>query len=181
MTEQDPDAEILANAGRGDVAAFRTLVARKLSRVHALASRMLSDPAQADDVAQETFLRVWRHASSWTPGQAKFDTWLHRVVLNLCTDRLRKRREQPMADLPEQPDPAPAADTILERDETVRRVRAAIAKLPVRQGEAIMLQTYQELTNIETAAVMGISVDALESLLSRGRRALRAMLQEDAP
>lgn len=180
MKCQDPDAELLALAGRGDAGAFRQLVSRKLPRIHALAARMLSDPAQADDVAQDAFLRVWRQAPNWTPGQAKFDTWLHRVVLNLYTDRLRRRRELPMADPPEQLDPAPAADIALQRDETIRRVRTAIAKLPTRQGEAIMLQTYQDLSNIDTAAIMGISVEALESLLARGRRTLRDLLRDDA-
>ncbi len=175
---EDPDADILARVGRGEEAAFRTLVARKLPRIHALARRVLGDGEQADDVAQDTFLRVWRLARDWRPGEARFDSWLHRVVLNLCYDRLRKRRETPVAETPEQVDPAPGADQRLQGDDASRRVQAAIARLPARQREAIMLQTYQELTNIETAAVMGISVEALESLLSRARRALRSMLAE---
>ncbi len=178
---EDPDAEVLARVGQGEEAAFRLLISRKLSRVHGLAVRLLGDRGQADEVAQEAFLRVWRQAPDWRAGQARFDTWLHRVVLNLCHDRRRRWREQPAAELPEQVDPAPAADQQLDRDDTVRRVRAALGKLPPRQREAIVLQTYQELSNIETAAAMGISVEALESLLSRGRRALRTMLAEAAP
>ena len=173
----DPDAELLARIGRGEEAAFRLLIARKLSRVHGLATRLLRDPGEADDVAQDAFLRVWRQAAGWRTGEARFDTWLHRVVLNLCTDRLRQRREATVDVLPEQVDPAPPADHGILRDETARTVQDAIAQLPARQKEALVLHTYQDLSNIEIAQVMGISIEALESLLSRARRALRSMLE----
>ncbi len=127
-------------------------------------------------MTQDAFLRSWRQARDWRPGQAQFDTWLHRVVLNLCYDRLRKRREILAADPPEQVDPSLPVDQRLERDEAVQRVQAALAKLPPRQREAIMLHTYQELSNIETARVLDVSVEALESLLSRARRTLRSLL-----
>ena len=177
----DPDAELVARVGQGDTTAFRALADRKLARIHALALRRLDDRAAADDVVQEAFLRIWRHAGRWRADQARFDTWLHRVVLNLCTDRLRQRREIPMPETPEQIDPAPSAAAGLERDETGRRVRDAVATLPPRQREAILLHTYQELSNIEAARAMDLSVDALESLLSRARRALRAALMETDP
>ena len=174
---RDPDAELLARIGGGEEAAFRLLVARKLPRIHGLAARLLRDPGEADDVAQDAFLRVWRQAASWRSGEARFDTWLHRVVLNLCTDRLRRRREATVDVLPEQVDPALPADHGLLRDETARTVQDAIARLPVRQKEALVLHAYQDLSNIEIAGIMGISVEALESLLSRARRALRGMLE----
>ena len=177
----DPDTELLARVGRGEEAAFRALVAQKLPRVHALALRLLGSAGEADDIAQDAFLRAWRQARDWRPGAARFDTWLHRVVLNLCYDRLRRRREVPVAEPPEQADPAPSVDHRMERDETVQRVQAALAKLPPRQREAIMLHTYQELSNIETAQVLNISVEALESLLSRARRTLRCLLQDVEP
>ena len=156
---------------------MRALVAAKLPRIHALALRQLGRDAEADDVAQEAFLRAWRQARSWRPGQARFDTWLHRVVLNLCTDRLRKRREILVPEPPEQADPAPTADCRMEREETTQRVQAALARLPPRQKDAIMLQTYQDLSNIETARILDVSVEALESLLSRARRRLRSLLE----
>ena len=178
---EDPDAELLARVGRGDEPAFRALVSRKLGRIHGLAQRLLGDRGEADDVAQDAFLRVWRQAGHWRSGEARFDTWLHRVVLNLCTDRLRRRREVLMAEPPEQVDPTLAVDRRMARDETIGRVKAAIATLPPRQSEALMLHMYQELSDIETAAAMGISVDALESLLSRARRSLRTLLEEVKP
>ena len=172
----DPDDELVRRAGQGDAAAVQALVARKLRRVLALAERMLGDPAEAEDVAQETFVKVWRNAARWRPGAARFDTWLHRVTLNLCYDRLRRRRERPTADPPDRPDPGPAPDRGLEAEDVGRRVRAALLALPARQREAIVLCHYQELGNIEAAGLMGVSVEALESLLSRARRALRGAL-----
>ena len=140
-----------------------------------------ADHAEAEDVAQEVFLRAWKQAAGWTPGAAKFDTWLHRVALNLCYDRLRRRREIPTDTPPDRPDEGPAPDRGLLAAETGVRVTAALKRLPDRQREAIVLCHYQELSNIEAAALMEISVEALESLLSRGRRALRQSLSDLAP
>jgi RNA polymerase sigma-70 factor (ECF subfamily) len=178
LTVEDPDGELVRRAGLGETAAVQALVARKLGRVLSLAERMLGDRAEAEDVAQEAFLRVWRIAPRWRPGAAKFDTWLHRVTLNLCLDRLRRRRERPAADPPDSPDPGPAPDRGLIAADVGRRVRAALQALPTRQRQAIVLCHYQELGNIEAASLMGVSVEALESLLSRGRRALKAALAD---
>jgi len=174
----DPDEELLERVGAGDPAAIRALVARKVPRLLALAQRMLGEASEAEDVAQEAMTRAWKQAPSWRPGKAKFDTWLHRVALNLCYDRLRRRREVSTAEPPEQIDPGPAPDRGLLAEETGARVRRARAALPDRQREAVSLCHYQEMTNIEAAALMGISVDALESLLSRGRRGLRLALSD---
>jgi RNA polymerase sigma-70 factor (ECF subfamily) len=178
LAASDPDEELLVRIADGDPAAVRALVGRKLPRIHGLAQRMLGDPAEAEDVAQETFLRVWRQAPKWRPGQARFDTWMHRVALNLCYDRLRRRREIPTDDPPQMPDEGPAPDRGLEAQDTGRRVSQALARLPERQREAVVLCHYQEMGNIEAAAVMGVTVEALESLLSRGRRALRTALAD---
>jgi RNA polymerase sigma factor (sigma-70 family) len=174
----DPDDELVRRAGEGDAAAVQALVARKLRRVLALAERMLGDPVEAEDVAQETFFRVWRNAARWRPGVARFDTWLHRVTLNLCYDRLRRRRERPVAEPPDAPDEGPAPDRALLAADVGVRVHAALQGLPLRQREAIVLCHYQELGNIEAAHLMGVSIEALESLLSRGRRALRSALAD---
>jgi RNA polymerase sigma factor (sigma-70 family) len=177
----DPDEELVRRVGQGDPAAIQAMVARKLPRMLALAQRMLGDPVEAEDVAQEAMLRAWKQAPRWQPGKAKFDTWLHRVGLNLCYDRLRRRREVPTEAPPDRPDDGPAPDRGLLAAELGARVDTALRRLPERQREAIVLCHYQELSNIEAADLMKISVEALESLLSRGRRALRQSLADVAP
>lgn len=177
----DPDAELLWQVAAGDAQAVRTMVSRKLQRLLALATRMLGDASEAEDVAQECFVRIWHQAPRWRPGAAKFDTWLHRVALNLCTDRLRRRREVLMAAPPDSADPDPLPDQRLADRQSDALVVSALAAIPERQRAAIILFHYQELTNIEAAAAMEISVEALESLLARGRRALRKLLIDEAP
>jgi RNA polymerase sigma factor (sigma-70 family) len=147
--------------------------------VLSLARRMLGDPGDAEDVAQETFVRAWKFAPRWRPGQARFDTWLHRVALNLCYDRLR-RRVRTTHEFPDLADPGPGPDRDLQARDVGRRVDAALQDLAPRQREAIVLCHYQELSNIDAAAVMGVSVEALESLLSRARRGLRHALADVA-
>ncbi len=169
----DPDEDLVKRVGAGDPAAVQAMVARKLPRMLSLAQRMLGDAAEAEDVAQEAMLRAWKQAPRWTPGQARFDTWLHRVALNLCYDRLRRRREIATDVIPDHIDDGPAPDRGLLAAETGAQVQAALSRLPPCH--------YQELGNIEAAALMEISVEALESLLSRGRRALRTALADIAP
>ncbi|WP_271084110.1 RNA polymerase sigma factor [Brevundimonas sp. NIBR11] len=177
----DPDEDLVRRVGQGDPAAIQALVARKLPRMLALAQRMLGDAVEAEDVAQEALLRAWKQAPRWTPGKAKFDTWLHRVGLNLCYDRLRRRREVPTEISLDRPDEGPAPDRGILAAQLGAQVDRALAALPHRQREAIVLCHYQELTNIEAAGLMSVSVEALESLLSRGRRTLRQALAHLAP
>ncbi len=178
MDNRKTDEELLVQIGQHDDAAIRTMVSRKLPRLLAMAVRMLGDRHEAEDVTQEAFVRLWRQAGKWQSGRATFDTWLHRVTLNLCYDRLRRHREQPVAEAPERADPAPGPEETLSTQDESDRIRKALASLPDRQREAIVLQYYQEFTNIEAAKIMDISIEALESLLARARRNLRTILQE---
>jgi RNA polymerase sigma factor (sigma-70 family) len=181
LNDDDPDVELLARIGRGEPQAVREMVARKLARLLALAERMLGRRGEAEEVAQEVFVRVWKQASQWQPGRARFDTWLHRVALNLCYDRLRRRREEKPDDERDEAlaDPAQAPDELLQAKQRRRRVADALAALPQRQREALVLQYYQELSNREAADLMGIGIDALESLLVRARRSLHARLVDE--
>jgi RNA polymerase sigma factor (sigma-70 family) len=177
LNDIDPDLELLSAVSRGEPAAVRTMVTRKLPRLIALATRVLGDRSEANDVAQDTFVQIWKHAGQWKPGSARFDTWIHRVALNLCNDRLRRRRDfVAMDDAPEPIDPGPAPDDQMESVGRSDRIEAALSALPSRQREALVLHYYQELSNIEAANAMDISVEALESLLSRARRQLRTQL-----
>jgi len=173
----EPDEVLLSRIARDDSDAVREMVGRKLPRVLALAARILGDRVEAEDVAQETFVRLWRQAPHWRTGQARFDTWLYGVALNLCRDRLRRKREVYTAEPPETADPGPLPDRRADERDTARAVETALAMLPERQREAIVLQYYEELSNVEAAAAMGVSVEALESLLARGRRNLRCLLE----
>ena len=172
---EDDDALILRFAA-GDQSAARLLSERHLGRVLALATRMLRDTAEAEDVAQEAMLRAWRNAGKWEPGRAKFSTWLHRVALNLCYDRLRKRRSASLDEVAEPVDERITAHEGMEADEKLTMLKDAISALPERQRAAIQLRHFEERGNDETAEILGVSVEAVESLLARGRRALRDRL-----
>lgn len=176
----DPDAELVVGVARGDPRAARVLVDKHLPRITGLARRMLGDGAEAEDVAQEVFLRVWRHAERWTPGQAKFETWMCRVAMNLCYDRLRRRREVVTDAPPERADETASAFDNLAGRALSAKVEAALAALPPRQRAAVTLCHYQELSNIAAAEILEISVEAVESLLARARRALKQALAAEA-
>ncbi|WP_323762918.1 RNA polymerase sigma factor [Maricaulis sp.] len=172
---------LMTRIGAGDRDAARELMAANMSRIIGLARRTLGDPMEAEDVAQETFLRVWNAAGRWQSGQARVSSWVCRIALNLCYDRLRKRREVLTDTLPDRADDAPGQDVRMERSESGSRVASAVRALPDRQRQALELVHFQELSNIEAAAIMSVSVDALESLLARGRRKLKTVLLGDAP
>lgn len=177
----DPDAAWLERAAAGDERAFATLVDRHLARLHALAWRALGSTADAEDVAQEALLRAWRQLPTWQPGQARFSTWLQRVTLNLVNDRLRARREQVPIEDAELPSAAPGPERLASQEQRAHRVRAALQALPERQRDAMLLCHYEGLGNIEAAAALEVSVEALESLLGRARRALRSALNDSRP
>tara|TARA_R110002110_G_scaffold322150_5_gene534530 strand:+ start:11309 stop:11887 length:579 start_codon:yes stop_codon:yes gene_type:complete len=176
--DERSDDELVAAVAGGDEAACRALMARHLPRIVALGRRMLGNHADAEDVAQEVFLRVWTHADRWQPGKAQFGTWLHRVATNLCLDRIRKNRggTEDIDAIPEPASDEPGPDRKLEQSQLAARVDAALRQLPARQRAAIVLSHYQGLSNTETADILDVSVDAVESLLSRARRQLRAEL-----
>ena len=172
----DPDTDLVKRAGQGDRAAAQALMARHLPKMLTLARRMMGSQAEAEDAVQDAFLKLWTHAARWQPGKAKFETWLYRVTVNKCYDRLRKRSGANLDEAAEVADPAPAADLVLENAALAGEIETALAALPERQRAAILLCHHQECGNIEAAEILGISVEALESLLARGRRTLRARL-----
>lgn len=174
--DADPDLPLLERIARGDVRGCGLLLDRHLTRLHALATRMLGNAADADEVCQDTFVRAWQQAPHWRPGAARFSTWLHQVAMNLCRDRLRVRRESLPLDAVAEAVDGDTPERLQGRADRAAQVRAALRALPERQREAVLLCHYQGMGNIEAAQVMELSVEALESLLGRGRRALRLAL-----
>jgi RNA polymerase sigma factor (sigma-70 family) len=173
----DREGAFLVAYANGDEGAARGLTALAVPRVLAQALRMLGDRAEAEDVAQEAMLRLWRIAPEWRQGEARVATWLYRVTANLCTDRLRRRRATvAMDEVAEPPDPAPSAAERLQRQARMRALSDALAALPERQAQAVALRHLDGLSNPEIAAVMDIGVEAVESLTARGKRALAATL-----
>jgi len=173
----DPDAEDVEKAGRGDRDAAARLIARHSAKLLTVGQRMLASRAEAEDAVQDVFLRLWTHAGRWRPGGAKFETWLYRVMLNQCYDRLRRRPTRPLEEAAEVADQALPPGALLDQGTMEQEIARALEGLPERQKAAILLCHFQECGNIEAAEIMGLSVEALESLLARGRRALRSRLQ----
>lgn len=179
------EAALVARVAGGEHNAFRLLLAAHLPAISRYAQRMLGDRDEADDVAQEVFARLWRDARRYRPEVARLSTWLHRIAHNLCVDRLRRSgRELQVAEDDENaahsvPGPAAARPEVaLQRTQDVAMLRRALAALPERQRSALLLTHYQDLSNREVAAILELSVDALESLLARARRSLRRHLEE---
>ena len=177
--ETEDDAGLLARVSAGDARAFRGLVDRHLPTVLAIARRMLRDDAEAEDVAQEALLRLWRNAAALELGEAGVRPWLRRVVANLSIDRARAKRSTTTTDaVPEGSEPANQVRQVAERELGVR-VDAALQALPERQRLALTLFHYEGMSQIEVGDAMGISDEAVESLLARARRTLKAALKDE--
>lgn len=173
------EASLLARVADGDETAFRVLVNRHVAVLVGVARRMLGDGTEAEDIAQETFMRLWRSAADLEIGKPGVKPWLMRVATNLCLDRLRARRRlQVDADVPETPVAAKQTRGLEER-QLSERVDAALAELPERQRSALVLFHFEGLSQVDVAETMGVSQDAVESLLARARRALRGNLADE--
>jgi len=177
-TSDLPDEDLLAAFARGDRAVARVLTLRLTPRVMAHATRLLGNRAEAEEVAQEAMLRLWRQAPHWRAGEARVTTWLYRVVANLCIDRQRRARGGTVAldAVAEPPDPRPGVPDRMQERARAEALQAALAHLPARQRQAVVLRHIEGFANPEIAAIMETTVEAVESLTTRGRRALTAAL-----
>ena len=174
----DDDA-LLAAYAAGDADAARQLTARLAPRVFAQAVRMLGNTAEAEDVTQDAMMRLWAFATKWEAGRAQVSTWLYRVAANLCTDRLRARarRGASLDEVDEPPSPTPGVEARLQDKSREAALQAALMDLPERQRQAVVLRHIEGLSNPDIAEILGIGVEAVESLTARGKRALAARLQ----
>ncbi|MEN3346380.1 MAG: polymerase sigma-70 factor, subfamily [Bradyrhizobium sp.] len=173
----DEDKEMLDRLATGDEAAFRCLVERHVDRAYAIALRIVGSAADAEDVVQDTMLKVWTHRGRWQHGRAKFSTWLYRVVSNRCIDLRRKPRTENVDVVPEVADSQLDASAVIERNEIGNLLEVAMQKLPEQQRVAVILSYHENMSNGEIADVMDTTVAAVESLLKRGRQQLRELLR----
>jgi RNA polymerase sigma-70 factor, ECF subfamily len=178
-TAEDDDRQLMGRLRLRDGAAFRILVERHLPLVTGVARRMLRDDAEADDVAQEAMIKLWQGGGGLEIGAAGVRPWLRRVTSNLCIDRIRARSRTDVTDeVPDRPVAASQLTSLVE-DDMSARVQQALLALPERQRQALVLFHYEGLSQIEVAGILGVSDEAVESLLSRGRRALRGTLKDE--
>ncbi len=173
----DDGDELLARIAADDEEAFRELVEKHIDRAYGLALRILGNRADADDVVQDSFLKVWTHRGRWECGRAKFSTWLYRVVTNRCIDLRRQPRGEDVESVAEPVDQHPDAVTAMQRHEINDMLEEAMLRLPDQQRVAVVLSYHEDMSNQEIAEVMETTVAAVESLLKRGRQQLRKLLR----
>ncbi len=184
VNEQSSDVDLMAQLGAGDMAALGLLAERHQGRVASLAYRLLGDWHRAEDVTQETFLRLQQAARHYQP-RAKFTTWLYRIVYNLSIDEQRKAAGGPASrEVSEAGGQDISASDSVEKHEAARLVREAVNGLPERQRRVVILHRYEGLSHAEITEVTGWSQSAVESLLVRAYENLRKSLakyQDFAP
>ena len=171
------DDTLMRRVAEGNAIAFETLVRRNMRRALAVAQGVTGNPNDADEIAQEAFMRVWQHAHRWDPGRARFSTWLYRIVVNLCLDRRRKPQMMPLDAAGELiDDGTETAPEQIARAQHQKAVALAMQGIPERQRAAITLFYFEGLSGHDAAQVMGIKIAAFEQLLLRARRAVKAEL-----
>jgi RNA polymerase sigma factor (sigma-70 family) len=177
--EGAPDDALMVRVQRRDAAAFRIVVDSHARALHRIAYRMIGDATEAEDLAQEALTRLWQHAGRWQAGGAGIGAWLTRVTMNLCLDRLRRRRFASDEAVPERADGAPLAPELIAAEQERQRVVAVIAALPDNQRAAIVLTYYEDQPNAAAAESLDMNIKAFESLLLRARGALKRALSSD--
>jgi RNA polymerase sigma-70 factor (ECF subfamily) len=191
------DEELMAAVILGDPHAYQALVRKNLPAISRYALRLVGSRSESEDIAQETFLRLWTAARKWDPAKAKLTTWLHRITHNLCIDLLRKQKRvslEPDFDsevsseearngqfsnaLRESAEAQGDSPDREAREAELRALGRALNTLPEAQRSALLLCHYQGFSNKEAADIMDISVQALESLIARAKRGLRTQLED---
>jgi RNA polymerase sigma-70 factor (ECF subfamily) len=177
MAASQPDEMLMALVAQRDQRAFSVLMERHMARAIRFAERIVGN-AEADDIAQEAFVRVWNRGASYDPGVGRFTTWLYRIVLNLAIDSRRRPRHLDIEEAADVPSNEPEPVVRLIADEQDRSIAAAMAALPERQRAAIALFHMEGLSVREAALAMNLSEKAFESLLTRARSALKQEVEK---
>ncbi|MFT4632773.1 MAG: RNA polymerase sigma factor (sigma-70 family) [Candidatus Pseudothioglobus sp.] len=171
------DEALVGQITLGSREAYQQLLSRQLPALTHYVVRMLGNSADAEDILQEVFLRLWTHADRYKAEVARVSTWLHRIAYHLCIDYIRKHQRLELAAAPPEVTGGEEPDQLLSEEHANMQVKQALLALPERQRSAVILCHYQELSNKEAASILDVSVDALESLLARGRRNLKIRLE----
>lgn len=170
--EQQTDEELMVLIKSYNHDAFSTLVTRHSNRFYSLSYRTLFNQSDAEDIVQESFLKLWRKPELWKEKKnSKFTTWFYRIIVNACYD-LNKKKSSQEAPLMQQ-DYTQVAEDEDDSHQQFSAIEAALKNLPERQRMALNLCFYEELSNAEAADVMGIKLKALQSLIMRGKSALK--------
>jgi RNA polymerase sigma-70 factor, ECF subfamily len=169
------DSDLLTAVATRNQKAFAAIMARYYQPVYRVAWRLSAGHVDAQDVAQEAFLKLWNNPAQIREAGA-MKSWLMRVASNLVMDRYRQKPMQELETADTVIDQAPSAVTTIDQKRIAQTIDAAIADLPARQKQALIFVHFEHMTNIVAAATMDVSVDALESLLSRARRSLKEKL-----
>ncbi|TAL28357.1 MAG: sigma-70 family RNA polymerase sigma factor [Alphaproteobacteria bacterium] len=175
---EDADHTLMRRIAGKDAKAYRTLVGKYLNFCVRFAERMTGSRQDAEEIAQDVCLKIWNEAPRWQP-QAKFSTWLYRVVTNRCIDYKRKVVPLSVVDAETLADSAPAADDTIIRAQQSARVRGALQQLPERQRAAVVLSYYEAVSNQEAADAMGMQLGAFQQLLFRARQSLKEKLIDE--
>ena len=170
------DALLVAYAN-GTEEAAQILTDRLMPKILSQAFHRIQNKADSEDITQEALLRLWRIAPNWQKDNAKVSTWVYRVVSNLCIDYLRRKQEEQL-DLTEEPsDNCQNMTDVMQDQLRANALYKALAKLPVRQREAVSMRHLEGMSNPEIADNLELSIEAVESLIARGKRALSDSLQ----
>jgi RNA polymerase sigma-70 factor (ECF subfamily) len=177
LLQSATDEQLITWSASGDRRAFDELVLRYGSYALRVAARIVQDRGLAEDVAQEAFVRCWSQIHRFDSRQARFTTWLYRIVVNLCIDLKRRPEPEPLPEDFDRIDANAHAEEMLERSERDTLLAQALNDLPMRQRAALTLVYDQGLSGAEAARVLGSTVKAVERLLARARTYLRTRLR----
>ena len=170
------DHLLIKKAKEGDREAFQKIISQHLPNILNLATRMLGNRAEAEDLSQDVMIKLWKNLERYDPNKAKLSSWLYRITANQCLDHLRRKKTEQLDENYDEAEPARQDEELYEK-QISKRIGQQLAALPDRQRLALVLFHYQGASLKETAEVLQCSIEAVESLLARARRSLKTSLK----